>query len=154
MNQLDLQIVSTSTQIPTSAHFQKWIDTVLKSAQSDTEVLIRLVDDKESADLNQRYRHKQGSTNILSFPFEAPDIIESPLLGDLIICVPVIENQAQQQHKRLLDHWAHIVIHGLLHLCGYDHIDHTEAQEMETKEIKLLNTLLINNPYEEKKFHE
>ncbi|MCK5898664.1 MAG: rRNA maturation RNase YbeY [Methylococcales bacterium] len=154
MNQIDLQIASSSNRLPTIAQFQTWVDTVLNTAESNIEVLIRLVDEKESAILNERYRQKQGATNILSFPFEAPDVVESTLLGDLIICVPVIEAQAIAQHKSLLDHWAHIVIHGLLHLCGYDHIEASAAEEMEAKEIRFLKTLLIDNPYEEKKFHE
>lgn len=154
MNQIDLQIASSSNRLPTIAQFQTWVDTVLNTAESNIEVLIRLVDEKESAILNERYRQKQGATNILSFPFEAPDVVESALLGDLIICVPVIEAQAIAQHKSLLDHWAHIVIHGLLHLCGYDHIEASAAEEMEAKEIRFLKTLLIDNPYEEKKFHE
>ncbi|MCK4493383.1 MAG: rRNA maturation RNase YbeY [Methylococcales bacterium] len=154
MNQIDLQIVSTSQLLPTIAHFQMWVDIVLKTTESDHEILIRLVDEQESARLNERYRHKQGSTNILSFPFDAPDMIESTLLGDLIICVPVIEAEAIVQHKPLLHHWAHIVIHGLLHLCGYDHIEQSAAEEMEAKEIRFLKTLLIDNPYEEKKIHE
>jgi probable rRNA maturation factor len=109
--------------------------------------VIRLVDDQESAELNQQYRHKQGPTNILSFPFEAPDGFDTDLLGDLVICTPLIALEAQQQNKQLFDHWAHITIHGVLHLLGYDHIDDAEAEEMEALEIKILSRLNINNPY-------
>ena len=154
MNQVDLQIVSTSNQIPSISDFQIWVDVVLNNNTPPLEVLIRLVDTAESADLNKRYRQKKGATNILSFPFEAPEMIESPLLGDLIICVPIIENEALEQKKPLLNHWAHITFHGLLHLCGYDHIKEVDAKIMEAKEISLLKTLLIDNPYEEQPLYE
>ncbi|MDQ7090663.1 MAG: rRNA maturation RNase YbeY [Methylococcales bacterium] len=146
MTQIDLQIASTAKNLPTEMHFQTWVDNVLNDS---SELVIRLVDVSESAELNQRYRHKQGATNILSFPFEAPEMVTTSLLGDLVICVPLIEQQALQQHKPLLNHWAHIVIHGTLHLCGYDHENKADADEMETKEINLLKKLSIPNPYQE-----
>jgi probable rRNA maturation factor len=148
MNQLDLQIASTSNQLPSIEHFQQWVNTVLTTSENALEILIRLVDEIESAELNERYRHKKGATNILSFPFEPPAAVDSPLLGDLVICVPIIETEAQQQQKPLLDHWAHITLHGVLHLCGYNHIEEDEAEIMEAKEIGFLKTLHINNPYE------
>ena len=95
----------------------------------------------------QQYRQKSGPTNILSFPFEAPEHIELNLLGDLVICAPVLEVEALEQQKDLYDHWAHIVIHGVLHLLGYDHITDEDALIMEEKEIYLLNELNIKNPY-------
>ncbi len=135
--------------MPDEKDFQSWVDTVLPDPDRPHEIVIRIVDEDESAALNQQYRHKSGSTNVLSFPFEAPAPIISPLLGDLVICAPVIERQAQKQQKLLNHHWAHIVIHGVLHLCGYDHIEDSEAEEMEAKEITLLEQLNINNPYQE-----
>lgn len=149
MNYLDIQIVTTANAYPSEEQFQRWVNTVLSDAEQDSEVVIRLVDDTESADLNQQYRHKSGPTNILSFPFEAPAGIEMDLLGDLVICAPLIAREAQQQHKALEHHWAHITIHGILHLLGYDHIDDGEAEEMEALEIKFLNMLNIANPYQE-----
>lgn len=149
MNQLEIQIASDSTALPDEKDFQNWVDTVLSTPDKPHEIVIRIVDEEESAALNQQYRHKSGATNVLSFPFEAPEPITSPLLGDLVICAPIIEHQAQEQQKKLKHHWAHIVIHGILHLCGYDHIDDDEAEEMETKEIALLKKLNINNPYHE-----
>jgi len=146
MNQLEIQIASKSKILPEKAQFQTWVDTVLTD---DNEIVIRLVDTAESATLNQRYRHKKGATNILSFPFDAPEIIASALLGDLIICAPLVEQQAQQQQKPLLHHWAHIVIHGVLHLLGYNHENDAEAYVMESKEIDLLKKLSIHNPYQE-----
>ena len=144
MNQIEIQMASTSKKLPSEAQFQTWVDMVLKD---NNELVIRIVDQSESAELNQRYRHKRGATNILSFPFETPEMISSALLGDLVICAPIIEQQAKQQQKLLFHHWAHIVIHGVLHLCGYDHISDTEAQIMESKEITLLEKLSIRNPY-------
>lgn len=135
--------------LPDSELFQHWVDTALTEYASPFEVLIRIVDELEMTELNQTYRHKKGATNILSFPFEAPKGLELNLLGDLVICAPVIEREAIEQSKLLLHHWAHIVIHGIFHLLGYDHIDETDADEMEMLEINTLKTLNINNPYQE-----
>lgn len=149
MNYLDIQIATETSDYPSKPQFQQWVDAVLTDQEQNSEIVIRLVDATESAELNQQYRHKQGPTNILSFPFEAPDGIEMDLLGDLVICAPKIADEARQQNKPLNDHWAHITIHGVLHLLGYDHIEDSEAEEMETLEIKLLNMLKIANPYQE-----
>lgn len=149
MNYLDIQIATESGNYPSEQQFQQWVDTVLSDQSQDSEIVIRLVDDTESAELNQQYRHKQGPTNILSFPFEAPDGVEMDLLGDLVICAPLIDREAKEQNKLPEHHWAHITIHGVLHLLGYDHIEEAEAEEMESLEIKLLNMLNIANPYEE-----
>ncbi len=149
MNQLDIQIATAADKLPTAAQFQQWVDLALADQSQTFEVTLRLVDEPESAELNLRYRHKTGATNILSFPFEVPEGIALNLLGDLVICAPVLEKEALTQHKQLLNHWAHIVIHGILHLRGYDHIEEQDAQEMEAKEIALLHTLNISNPYQE-----
>ncbi|MGR8931521.1 MAG: rRNA maturation RNase YbeY [Gammaproteobacteria bacterium] len=149
MNYLDLQIATESSNYPSEQQFQQWIDKVLSDNSHDNEVVIRLVDEAESAELNQQYRHKTGPTNVLSFPFEAPEGFEMDLLGDLVICVPVIVKEAAEQNKLLEHHWAHITIHGVLHLLGYDHIEEADAEEMEALEIKLLNMLNIANPYQE-----
>ncbi|PPD39622.1 MAG: rRNA maturation RNase YbeY [Methylobacter sp.] len=149
MNQLEIQRIVESEGQPDAASFQQWADITLANLGEDTEMVIRIVGTEESAGLNENYRHKQGPTNILSFPFEAPEIegFQSNLLGDLVICAPVLATEAQQQNKPLLDHWAHIVIHGILHLLGYDHINDDEAEEMENKEIAILQKLNIPNPY-------
>lgn len=149
MNYLDIQIASENGDYPGEQQFQRWVDTVLTDPGQDSEIVIRLVDEAEMAELNRRYRRKSGPTNILSFPFEAPEGIESDLLGDLVICVPLIAQEARQQHKWPEHHWAHITIHGILHLLGYDHIVETDAEEMEALEIKFLNMLNIANPYQE-----
>lgn len=149
MNQLELQIATTATNLPSSAQFQSWIDAALSDQSEVFEVVIRLVDEAESAQLNQEYRGKTGATNILSFEFEAPEGVPLNLLGDLVICAPVVEKEALEQDKMLDCHWAHLVVHGVLHLRGYDHLDETEAEEMEAKEIKILKQLNISNPYQE-----
>ncbi len=149
MNQLDIQLATESENLPTAAQLQQWVDLALADQAETFEVTLRLVDELESAELNSRYRHKNSPTNILSFPFEVPAGIESNLLGDLVICAAVVEKEAVAQHKPLFAHWAHIVIHGILHLRGYDHIEDDDALEMETKEIALLKTLTISNPYQE-----
>jgi probable rRNA maturation factor len=147
MNALELQIATTIENLPTAAQFQTWIDAALADQDQELEVVIRLVDEAESAELNQEYRGKNGPTNILSFEFEVPDGLPLNLLGDLVICAPLVEKEALEQSKLLENHWAHLVIHGVLHLRGYDHIDETEAEEMEAKEVKILQQLNIPNPY-------
>lgn len=137
-------------KIPSRYYFRRWINSVLATQQKNTEITIRIVNEKESAALNQDYRHKSGSTNILSFPFEAPPGIPIVYLGDLIICAPLVAKEAKQQNKLLLAHWAHLVIHGILHLLGYDHAHEKEAVKMENIEIVLLQKLGYPNPYEAK----
>ena len=154
MNFLDIQIVSESKQIPTQYLFQQWINTVLTDNNQDSEIVIRVVDEAEMIQFNEQYRHKRGATNILSFPFDSPEGIESNLLGDLLVCAPVVEKEALQQKKKLEHHWAHLIVHGVLHLLGYDHVDDNEAEEMEALEIKMLIKIKIKNPYEEQVIHD
>jgi len=149
MNFLDFQIVSKSEHLPSQAMFQIWIDAVLTDESQDSEIVIRIVDEDEMIQFNDQYRGKKSVTNILSFPFDPPEEAESDLLGDLLVCAPVVELEARQQNKHLEHHWAHMIIHGVLHLIGYDHIDDLEAEEMEALEIKILKIIKINNPYEE-----
>jgi probable rRNA maturation factor len=148
MNIIDIQRVCESPNQPSDKQLELWVNTVLANLDEEFEITIRIVDESESTQLNENYRHKKGATNILSFPFDVPDEVELNLLGDLVICASVLEREAAEQNKPLHNHWAHIVIHGTLHLLGYDHIHDEEAQEMETKEIELLQTLSIPNPYE------
>lgn len=113
------------------------------------EVTLRIVDLAESQQLNSDYRNKDKPTNVLSFPFEAPEHIEMPFLGDLVVCAAIVEQEAREQKKPVVNHWAHLCIHGLLHLLGYDHIDETEAQEMEGFETAILAKLKIDDPYKD-----
>lgn len=145
---LDLQIVSENTQgLPTKAQFMQWLEAVLPQFQPVSEVTIRIVDEAESHELNLTYRGKDRPTNVLSFPFEAPPEVELPLLGDLIICRQVVEKEAAEQDKTVEEHWAHMVIHGCLHLLGYDHIEDDEAEEMEGLETEILQKLGYEDPY-------
>lgn len=151
MNQVEIQSVFESPGQPDASQIQLWIDTALADYDQDTEIVVRIVGEQESAELNEQYRHKSGPTNILSFPVDVPEGIELDLLGDLVICAPVVEKEALEQGKILEHHWAHIIVHGVLHLLGYDHIEDDEAELMENKEIAILNKLQINNPYTEVK---
>lgn len=145
---VDLQCASESTPLPTITQFQTWVDTTLHYLQHDkTELTIRLVDKPESQTLNKTYRGKDKPTNVLSFPADVPDFIDEPLLGDLVICTPVTNQEAIEQNKAWAHHWAHMTIHGVLHLLGYDHINDDEAEVMEGLEVNILQTLNIDNPY-------
>jgi probable rRNA maturation factor len=145
--EIDLQLASEADLIPSLAEFQRWAEHSLKDQLDSTELCIRVVDEPESQQLNLDYRGMDKPTNVLSFPFEAPPGIDLNLLGDLVICAPVVAQEAQQQHKPLNHHWAHMVIHGILHLRGYDHIEDDDAQTMEALETRLLAGLDIADPY-------
>lgn len=142
-----IQRATAHTNIPSRYYFQRWVNLVLNSEKREGEITIRIVDEAESKALNSRYRHKNKPTNVLSFPFEASHYFKLSVLGDLVICAPIIEKEAQQQHKKVLTHWAHMVIHGTLHLLKYDHVKESEAEVMEKKEILLLAKIGIENPY-------
>lgn len=144
---LDLQLASDASNLPTTAQFQQWLDAAVLPFQAEAEVTIRIVDSAESQQLNSQYRAKDKPTNVLSFPFQCPPGIELPLLGDLVICAAVVAEEASEQGKALEAHWAHMVIHGCLHLLGFDHINDDDAAEMEAEEIKILQQLGITNPY-------
>lgn len=132
MIELDLQIASSANQLPSHAEFLAWCSLALRQRSNPSELTIRLVDVEEGLELNSTWRGKDYPTNVLSFPADIPDgLLDIPLLGDLVICVPVVVAEAAEQHKTLSAHWAHLVIHGCLHLLGYDHIDDAEAEEME-----------------------
>lgn len=155
MNAIDLQILTGLPGQPKAEQFQLWVDSALNELRQPGNLVIRVVDESESAELNSLYRGKSGPTNILSFPFELPAGVDlgsenddlTNFLGDLVICSPIVMQEADAQGKPLTDHWAHIVIHGVLHLLGYDHIEEREAEMMEAKEIAILKKLNINNPY-------
>lgn len=145
---LDLQLASASTDgLPSEAQLQGWLDGTILGFQQEAEVTVRIVDEAESNELNLTYRGKDKPTNVLSFPFEAPPGLELPLLGDLVICRQVVEREAAEQGKPLMAHWAHMVVHGSLHLLGYDHIEDDEAEEMEALERDIMKELGFADPY-------
>ena len=144
--ELDVQLATTS-QIPGESSFHQWILAALVEDQKKVEMVVRVVNAQESQELNKQYRHADKPTNVLSFPFDAPAQIVSDNLGDLVICAPVVEREALEQGKDSTAHWAHLVIHGVLHLQGYDHQNETQAENMEALEIRVLNGLGFDNPY-------
>jgi len=146
--ELDLQLaVENEQDLPTEQDIQLWLDKTIPQFQKSAELTIRIVDTEESHQLNLEYRGKDKPTNVLSFPFEAPPGIELDLLGDLIICRQVVEKEAEEQNKPLLAHWAHMVVHGSLHLLGYDHIEDDEAEEMESLETEIMQAMGYEDPY-------
>ena len=148
MLELDLQLASSAPDLPSEAQFRTWCELALRQRTADSELTIRLVDEAEGRELNHTYRQRDYATNVLSFPADVPDeLLDIPLLGDLVICVPVVVREAQEQSKSLEAHWAHLVIHGCLHLLGYDHILDAEAEEMEALERALLAELGYPDPY-------
>lgn len=144
---INLQNVSQDKKIPTKTEFTRWSKKVLAKNINPTEITIRIVDTEESQALNNYYRGKNKPTNILSFPFAVPPGIDTNLLGDLVICAPIVKEEAIEQNKTLKAHYAHLTIHGILHLLGFDHEDAKHAKVMEAMEIKYLAELGFANPY-------
>ncbi len=132
---------------PAQEKLELWSRAALAHYAKDSELSIRLVGREESQALNKNYRQKDKPTNVLSFPADFPEALNIPLLGDIIICAPVIAAEAQEQHKALDAHWAHMVVHGTLHLLGYDHINDDDAEEMESLETNILVSLGFPEPY-------
>nr|WP_232221266.1 rRNA maturation RNase YbeY [Pseudidiomarina salinarum] len=135
--------------MPTEADIELWVGTSLRILEQDesAELTVRIVDETEALELNKTYRQRDYPTNVLSFPFEAPVELPVRLLGDLVVCAPVIEREAAAQGKALSAHWTHMIVHGTLHLLGYDHIDDDEAVVMERLEQRILEALGYADPY-------
>ena len=145
---IDLQIAcEQETGLPTAQQIEQWATAAVQPQSDEVEMTVRIVDEAESHALNLNYRGKDRPTNVLSFPFECPDEVELPLLGDLVICRQVVEREAQEQDKPVMAHWAHMVVHGSLHLLGYDHIEDDEAEEMESLETQIMIGLGFVDPY-------
>ena len=145
---IDLQIAcEQETGLPTAEEIEQWATAAVQPQSDEVEMTVRIVDEAESHELNLNYRGKDRPTNVLSFPFECPDEVELPLLGDLVICRQVVEREAQEQDKPVMAHWAHMVVHGSLHLLGYDHIEDDEAEEMESLETQIMTGLGFADPY-------
>ena len=144
--ELDVQNATAFKPLPDDAQFGRWVETALQGT-SEAELTLRLVDRDESRKLNQRYRGKDQPTNVLSFPAELPPDLGIPLLGDIVLCAPLVGEESAAQNKSLSAHWAHLVMHGVLHLLGHDHQGEREAVEMEAIEVELLASLGFANPY-------
>ena len=145
---IDVDVQRMINAGPSNEDIQQWVEAVLKHEQhDDAEVTIRIVDEVEITQLNEEYRNKQGVTNVLSFPFECPAEVELNLLGDLVICAAVVAREAEEQGKTEIAHWTHMIVHGMLHLLGYDHIEEAEAEQMEQHEIAVLAQFGYANPY-------
>ena len=144
---LETQRVLKAQEVPSDAELRQWTEAALGERVDKAELVIRIVDEAESQTLNREYRGVDRPTNVLSFPSELPTEVESDLLGDLVISAPVVQREANEQGKPLQAHWAHMVIHGVLHLIGFEHETDRQAHEMETLERSLLEGLGFPDPY-------
>lgn len=149
MHRIYIQYACGKRQLPQAAMIRKWALAVLQQQSSFLEVTIRIVGIEEMTTLNTTYRRKQGPTNVLSFPYDAPVDMSVPtgVLGDIVVCASVVKQEAEQQGKALSAHWAHMIVHGMYHLLGYDHETDKDAEKMEALEIKTLSQLGFDNPY-------
>lgn len=155
--EVEVQNATDAENIPGMEQIQSWVEAALEGRKETAELVVRIVDEEESAQLNQQYRGKQGATNVLSFLFKVPEVTadlssgseELSLLGDVVICAPVVEAQAKEQGKELFSHWAHMVVHGCLHLIGLDHQVPEEADKMEELETGIIKKLGFPAPYED-----
>lgn len=145
---LGVQTASTSNGLPTQQQLQAWVLAAIGDRRQDAELCIRVVDEAEMTTLNEQYREKPGPTNVLAFPQHPIAGIACNLLGDVVVCAPVVEREAVQQGKSRTAHWAHMVVHGVLHLLGYDHEQQQAARRMEQLETDILVALSFPPPYE------
>jgi probable rRNA maturation factor len=144
---VDVQYALAVEGLPEEDAIRQWVSLALPENKQTSGLTVRVVDEAEMNALNRQYRGKDGATNVLSFPFEAVGGVTTGLLGDIVICAPVVASEAVAQDKPLQAHWAHMVIHGVLHLLGYDHHKDEDAHAMEALEIELLASLGYANPY-------
>jgi len=154
----DVQIACSAPGIPSESDMEEWLSLAVAAAGSqrghDSEVSVRIVDETESREMNLQYRHKDTPTNVLAFPTNLPNIDawpeDTPVpLGDLVICAPVVKREAVEQGKELAAHWGHMLVHGTLHLLGYDHETSVQAEVMESIEAQILDSRGVRNPYED-----
>ena len=138
---------ASGDEAPEPPSIRQWVCAALGKQKPDAEISVRIVDRDESAALNQHYRGKAGPTNVLSFPADIPDFVDSSLLGDIVICATIVRQEAMEQQKPLKAHWAHMLVHGTLHLLGYDHIKDSDAEVMEALETTILGQLNFPPPY-------
>lgn len=147
--ELAVQRAVEESDAPGEAAFRGWAEAALSGRREATELVIRIVGAEEGQALNATWRGRDRPTNVLSFPADLPPELELPLLGDLVLCAPVVAAEAREQGKSVSDHYAHLTVHGLLHLLGFDHEDEAEAQRMEAEERRILAGLGIEDPYRE-----
>jgi probable rRNA maturation factor len=146
--EIEFQIATEHAALPSEQQMQTWLNAAAQPEFANFEVCVRIVDEQEITELNRDYRQKDKATNVLSFPADIPEELNIPLLGDIVICAAVVEQEAQEQNKTAEQHWAHMCVHGLLHLQGFDHIEDQEAEQMESLEINILAKLGFPSPYE------
>ncbi|GAB2522459.1 rRNA maturation RNase YbeY [Lysobacter humi (ex Lee et al. 2017)] len=146
---LDLSVAYATERrgVPSPVSFRRWVAAAVEGRSGPSEVSIRIVGEDEGRALNRQYRGRDYATNVLSFPAELPDGLDLPLLGDLVVCAPVVAREAAEQGKAVGDHYAHMTVHGTLHLLGWDHEDDAEAEAMEAEERRILAGLGIADPY-------
>jgi probable rRNA maturation factor len=148
---VSVSYATARTGVPSAASFRKWVAAALADRDAPSEVAIRIVGSDEGRELNRQYRGMVYATNVLSFPAERPeglpDDVELPGLGDLVLCADVVAREAAEQSKRPVDHYAHLTVHGVLHLLGWDHLEDAEAEAMEARERQILSRLGIADPY-------
>jgi len=144
---IEIQCAISAEGLPSSTQLHQWLQLALQDRAADAELTLRIVDEAEITALNYRYRGKDGATNVLSFPYQPLPGVESGLLGDIVICAPVVAQEAVAQSKSLEEHWAHITIHGVLHLLGHDHQQAEQAGQMERLEAQLLGQIGVADPY-------
>jgi probable rRNA maturation factor len=149
MQQIDVSIqrCSTGGEIPPDVELRNWVVKAIDGRRVPAEITLRIVDEREGAELNKRWRKKSGPTNVLSFAFDSPESMAPMFLGDIVICAPVVAREASEQSKRCRHHWAHMVVHGILHLLGYEHDNERDAEVMEQEERRILHDLGIPDPY-------
>lgn len=145
-----IQRVSTLRGLPTNAAMRGWIEHTLRRCRCEASLTVRIVDVREGAALNRRWRGKQGATNVLSFPMTGLEAVAPALLGDIVLCAPVLKAEAAAQKKTIAAHCAHLLLHGTLHLLGYDHERPRQAATMERLETELLAELEFPDPYAER----
>jgi len=133
--------------LPSEREVSRWVKAALADRREGAQLVVRFVGEAEGRELNERYRGKLGATNVLSFTYDGPGVLEPPFLGDIVVCAPVAQSEASEQGKSLRAHWAHLVVHGVLHLRGYDHEHERDASIMEALEREAMDALGFPDPY-------
>ena len=144
---VEVQRACAAPGVPPPAKLVEWAEAALDGRGDGAHMTVRVVDETEGAALNARYRGRTGATNVLAFGFDAPEVPFVRILGDIVVCAPVAAREAREHSKRLDAHWAHLVVHGTLHLLGYGHDEPGDAAEMETLEREILDRLGYPDPY-------